>query len=149
AGRQPEDGKSAWLRTSDDPRQPRRRGDRMRRRELLAGIAAATLSPLVARAQQRERLRRVAILMTLGEDDPQGQRRVKAFVQALQGLGWSEGHNVSFERRWGAGELDHGGKFAAEMAALRPDVILAPGSVTVGPLLQATRSVPIVFVHVP
>jgi len=122
----------------------------MRRREFVAGVCAATLSPLVARAQQQaERMRRVAILMTLGEDDAQGQRRVKAFVQAMQGFGWIEGRNVTFERRWGAGELDRGGKFAAEMAALGPDVILAPGSVTVGPLLQATRSVPIVFVHVP
>ena len=121
----------------------------MRRREFIGGVCAATLSPLVARAQQAERLRRVAILMTLGEDDAQGQRRVKAFVQALQGLGWIEGRNVTFERRWGAGDLDHSQKFAAEMAALGPDVILAPGSVTVGPLLQATRSVPIVFVHVP
>jgi putative ABC transport system substrate-binding protein len=121
----------------------------MRRREFIGGLCAATLAPRVARAQQDGRLRRVAILMTLGENDAQGQRRVKAFVQALQGLGWIEGRNVTFERRWGAGELDRGGKFAAEMAALGPDVILAPGSVTVGPLLQATRSVPIVFVHVP
>jgi len=122
----------------------------MRRRELLAGLVAATLSPLVARAQQQgERLRRVAILMTLGENDAQGQRRVKAFVQAMEGRGWVEGRNIAFERRWGAGDVDRGRKFAAEMVSLNPDVILAPGSVTVAPLLQATRQIPIVFVHVP
>ncbi len=87
--------------------------------------------------------------MTLGEDDAQGQRRVKAFVQALEGLGWIEGRNITFERRWGAGDVDRSQKFAAEIVALGPDAILAPGSVTVGPLLQATRTIPIVFVHVP
>jgi len=122
----------------------------MRRRELLAGLAAATLSIPVALAQQQsERQRRVAVLMTLGEDDAQGQRRVMAFVQAMESLGWVEGRNVTFERRWGAGNVDRSRQFAAELTALGPDVILAPGSVTVAPLLQATRLIPIVFVHVP
>jgi putative ABC transport system substrate-binding protein len=121
----------------------------MRRRALIAGIAAATLSPLIARAQQGDRLPRVAILMTLAEDDTEGQRRVKAFVQALQQFGWVRDRNIAYEMRWGAGDMDRSRTFAAEMAALAPDVILAPGSVTVEPLLQATRTVPIVFVHVP
>ncbi len=121
----------------------------MRRREFMAGLAGVVTSPLVARAQQGERPRRVAILMTLGEDDAQGQRRIKAFVQALEGLGWIEGRNIIFERRLGAGDVDRSQKFAAEIVALGPDAILAPGSVTVGPLLQATRTIPIVFVHVP
>ena len=114
----------------------------------MAGLAGVVTSPLVARAQQGERPRRVAILMTLGEDDAQGQRRVKAFVQALEGLGWIEGRNIILERRWGAGDVDRSQKFAAEIVALGPDAILAPGSVTVGPLLQATRTIPIVFVQV-
>src|SRR3954452_992399 len=121
----------------------------MRRRDFIASVCAAALSSPVARAQDGEGPRRVAILMTLGEDDAQGRRRVKAFVQALEGLGWIEGRNVTFERRWGAGDVDRSQKFAAEIVALSPDAILAPGSVTVGPLLQATRAVPIVFVHVP
>jgi putative tryptophan/tyrosine transport system substrate-binding protein len=87
--------------------------------------------------------------MTLAEDDAEGQRRVKAFVQALQGFGWVRDRNIAYEMRWGAGDMDRSRIFAAEMAALAPDVILAPGSVTVEPLLQATRTVPIVFVHVP
>src|SRR5258707_8868286 len=110
----------------------------MRRRALIAGIAAAALSPLIARAQQGDRLRRVAILMTLAEDDAEGQRRVNAFVQALQEFGWVRNRNIVYETRWGAGDTDRSRTFAAEMAALAPDVILAPGSVTVGPLLQAT-----------
>ena len=121
----------------------------MRRRALIAGIAAAALSPLIARAQQGDRLPRVAILMTLAEDDTEGQRRVKAFVQGMQQFGWVRDRNIAYEMRWGAGDMDRSRAFAAEMAALAPDVILAPGSVTVGPLLQATRTVPIVFVHVP
>jgi putative ABC transport system substrate-binding protein len=112
-------------------------------------MAAAALSPLIARAQQGDRLRRVAILMTLAEDDAEGQRRVKAFVQAMQEFGWVQNRNIAYEMRWGAGEIERSRTFAVEMAALAPDVILAPGSVTVGPLLQATRTAPIVFVHVP
>jgi putative ABC transport system substrate-binding protein len=125
----------------------------MKRRDFIAILSGAAAAwgawPLTLRAQQSERLRRVGILMTLGEDDTEGQRRVNAFVQNLQELGWIGGRNVSFETRWGAGDSDRSRTFAAEMAALGPDVILAPGSVTVAPLLQATRSVPIVFVHVP
>ena len=121
----------------------------MRRRALIAGISAAALSPLIARAQQGDRLRRVAILMTLAEDDAEGQRRVKAFVQALQEFGWVRNGNIAYEMRWGAGDMDRSRTFATEMAALAPDVILAPGSVTVGPLLQATCTVPIVFVQFP
>jgi putative ABC transport system substrate-binding protein len=122
----------------------------MRRREFITILSSVAVGwPLVARAQQGERLRRVAILMTLGEDDAEGQRRVNAFVQVMQELGWIAGRNIAFEKRWDAGEADRSRTIAAEMAALGPDVILAPGSVTVGPLLQAMRSVPMVFVHVP
>src|SRR6476661_3453870 len=125
-------------------------GADMRRREFITlfGGTAVTWS-LAARAQQGDRLRRVAILMTLAEDDFEGQRRVNAFVQGLQEFGWSRKRNISYETRWGAGDMDRSRTIAAEMAALAPDVILAPGSVTVGPLLQATHNVPIVFVHVP
>jgi putative ABC transport system substrate-binding protein len=121
----------------------------MRRRALIGGMAAAALSPLIARGQQGDRLRRVAILMTLAEDDAEGRLRVDAFVKAMQELGWVRNKNIAYETRWGAGDMDRSRAFAAEMAALAPDIVLAPGSVTVGPLLQATRTVPIVFVHVP
>ena len=127
----------------------RRRGDRMRRREfitLLGGAAAAW--PLAARAQQGERMRRIGVLMSLAADDPEGQARIAAFLQALQQLGWTDGRNVRIDTRWAAGDADRIRRYAAELVALAPDVILASGASTVGPLLQATRTVPIVFAQV-
>jgi putative ABC transport system substrate-binding protein len=114
---------------------------------LLGGAAAAW--PLAAPAQQRERMRLIGVLMTTAADDPEGQARVAAFLQGLQQLGWTDGSNVRIDTRWTGGNADDIRRHAAELAALAPDVILAPGSATVAPLLQATRTVPIVFVHVP
>jgi putative ABC transport system substrate-binding protein len=122
----------------------------MTRRELIAllGGTAATW-PLGARAQQPERMRRVGVLVSIAENDPEGQTRLAVFKQAMQQLGWSEGRNLQIIPRWGAGEADSIRRYAAELVALAPDVILANGSVTVGPLLQATRTLPIIFVYVP
>jgi putative tryptophan/tyrosine transport system substrate-binding protein len=122
----------------------------MNRRDLIAllGSTAATW-PLGARAQQPERVRRIGVLMTPAEDDPEGQTRMRAFAQGLQQLGWIDGGNVRIDTRWGAGNANDIRKYAAELVALAPDVILATGSVSVGPLLQATRAIPIVFVLVP
>ena len=114
---------------------------------LLGGAAAAW--PLAARAQQSERMRRIGVLMNLAAIDPEGQARIAAFLQGLQQLGWTDGRNVRIDYRWTAGDADHIRKYAAELVALAPDVILATGSARVGPLLQATRTVPIVFVHRP
>jgi putative tryptophan/tyrosine transport system substrate-binding protein len=122
----------------------------MRRRQfitLLGGAAAAW--PLAAHAQQAERIRRIGVLMSLAADDPEGQARMAAFLQGLQQLGWIDEHNIRIDTRWTAGNADNVRKYAAELVGLVPDVILSPGSFTVGPLLGATRSVPIVFVHVP
>jgi putative ABC transport system substrate-binding protein len=113
---------------------------------LLGGAAAAW--PLAARAQQPERMRRIGVLLNLAADDPESQRRMTAFVQGLQQLGWTDGRNAKIETRWGAGDADRIRKYAAELVALAPDVILAATSVVTGPLLQATRAVPIVFVQV-
>ena len=121
----------------------------MRRREfitLLGGAAAAW--PVAARAQQGERMRRIGVLANLPADDPQAQARNAAFLQGLALLGWAVGRNVTIDFRWGAGNPDNARKFAAELLALRPDVLLAPGTSTLAPLLQATDIVPIVFVHV-
>jgi putative tryptophan/tyrosine transport system substrate-binding protein len=121
----------------------------MRRREfitLLGGAAAAW--PLAARAQQGERMRRIGVLMNLAADDAEGRARIAAFLQGLQQLGWIDGRNVTIDARWGAGDADRYRRLAAELIALAPDVILASGSSTVGPLIQATRAVPIVFVGV-
>jgi putative tryptophan/tyrosine transport system substrate-binding protein len=122
----------------------------VKRREfitLLGGAAAAW--PLAALAQQGERLRRIGVLMNQAADDPAGQARLIAFVQALQQFGWTDGRNVRIDTRWAAGDADRIRQYAAEFAAPAPDVILATGSFGVGPLLQATRAVPIVFVIVP
>ena len=123
----------------------------MKRREfitLLGGGAAGW--PLAVRAQQPERMRRIGVL-TSGAiaDDPDGRARSAAFLQGLQQLGWTDGRNIRIDYRWGAGDADNLRKYAAELVALAPEVILATGSVSVGPLLQATRTVPIVFAYVP
>jgi ABC-type uncharacterized transport system substrate-binding protein len=121
----------------------------MRRREfitLLGGAVAAW--PVAARGQQPERVRRIGVLMSLTADDPEGQVRLTAFLQGLQQLGWTDGRNVRIDTRWGAGDADRSRGYAAELVALAPDVILASGTSTMGPLLRATRTVPIVFTQV-
>jgi putative ABC transport system substrate-binding protein len=121
----------------------------MRRREFVGLVGGAAAWPLVARGQQSEGVRRIGVLTPLAEADPVGRGRLAAFQQALNQLGWTDGQNLRVEYRWAAGNADDTHRYAAELAALTPDVILAGGSVTVGPLLQASRTVPIVFVHVP
>ena len=121
----------------------------MRRREfitLLGGGAAAW--PIAARAQQGERVRRIGVLMPLSADDPQSLRRLTAFVQGLQQLGWTDGRNVRIDVRWAAGDPDRFRRYAAELVGLAPDVILAAAVSSMMPLQQATRSVPLVFVQV-
>ena len=121
----------------------------MERREFITLLGGATATwPLAARAQQGERVRRVGVLANLAADDREGQARLAAFLQGLQQLGWTDGRNVRIDYRWGPGDAELFRRHAAELVALAPDVILATGSVTVGPLLQATRTVPIVFVQV-
>jgi putative tryptophan/tyrosine transport system substrate-binding protein len=118
----------------------------MRRREfitLVGGAAAAW--PLAARAQQGERIRRIGVLLPAAADDSLIQTFVGAFLQALAVLGWTIGRNVRIETRWAGANAAEIRRHAAELAALAPDVILAYGASTVGALLQATRTVPIVF----
>jgi putative tryptophan/tyrosine transport system substrate-binding protein len=121
----------------------------MRRREFIAALGGAVAWPRAARAQQPDSVRHIGVLMTTAETDPAGQARIAGFLQGLQQLGWSVGRNVQIDTRWAAGDADRIRAYAAELVALAPDVILATGSATVGPLLQATRSVPIVFAYVP
>jgi putative tryptophan/tyrosine transport system substrate-binding protein len=120
----------------------------MKRREFIAALGSAAVWSAVARAQQRERVRRIGVLNTFAVDDQDGYRRVAAFLQALQPLGWTIGRNVEMEQRWGSGDPAGTRKNAEELVALAPDVILTSGAAGVAPLLQATRSVPIVFVLV-
>jgi putative ABC transport system substrate-binding protein len=121
----------------------------VKRREFITGLAGAAAWPLAARAQQGERMRRIGVLTSgAAADDPDGQTRSAAFVQGLQQLGWTDGRNMRIDHRWGAGDADNLRKYAAELVALAPDVIMASGTATVAPLLQATRTVPIVFAQV-
>jgi putative ABC transport system substrate-binding protein len=113
---------------------------------LLGGAAAAW--PLAARAQQRQRLRRIGVLVNQAADDPVTQSRNAAFLQGLSELGWTIGRNAQIDYRWAAGDSERIRRDAAELAALGPDVILATGGFGVGPLQQATHTVPIVFVNV-
>jgi ABC-type uncharacterized transport system substrate-binding protein len=113
---------------------------------LLGGSAAAW--PLAAWAQQAERMRRIGILLPAAADDPAWQAWVGAFLQALGELGWTIGRNVRIDTRWAGANAAEIRRHAAELAALAPDVILAAGTSTVGPLLQATRTVPVVFPNV-
>src|SRR3954466_13852066 len=99
----------------------------------------------MARAQQRERMQRIGVLLGATSDDAQFQAWVGAFLQELALLGWSIGRNVRIDPRWATPNAAEVRRHASELAALAPDVILAHGASTVGPLLQATRSVPIVF----
>jgi putative tryptophan/tyrosine transport system substrate-binding protein len=120
----------------------------MLRREfivLLGGTAATTALPLTTRAQQPERMRRIGVLLPGTSDNAEYHARMAAFLQGLQQLGWSDGRNVRIDTRWAAGDAYLIHKYAAELIALAPDVILCAGSSTLGPLLQATRTVPIVF----
>jgi putative ABC transport system substrate-binding protein len=119
-----------------------------RRREFITLLGGAAVAwPLAARAEQGERMRRIGVLQSLAADDPEGQARLAAFAQGLQQSGWTIGRNVQIDTRWAAGDAERFRRYAAELVALAPDVILAVGAAAVGPLQQATRTVPIVFVN--
>jgi putative tryptophan/tyrosine transport system substrate-binding protein len=122
----------------------------MRRRQFISllGVAAASY-PFAARAQQSERMRRVGVLMSTTADDVEGQARIGAFLQGLRQSGWAVPGNLLIDTRWGAGDTDRIRKYAAELVALAPDVVLASGGAVAGLLLQATRTVPIVFTLTP
>jgi putative tryptophan/tyrosine transport system substrate-binding protein len=121
----------------------------MRRRDfitLMGGAAAAW--PLAARAQQPEPMRRIGVLMNRAADQPEGQAEVAAFQKALQQLGWNDGQNVRLDIRWSANDVDLDRKYAAELVALGPDVVLANGTLSVAALQRVTRNLSIVFVGV-
>jgi putative ABC transport system substrate-binding protein len=123
--------------------------DRLRRREFLGVLGGAAAAwPLAARAQQRERIRRIAVLNGLTAEDSQSQARNAAFLQGLGELGWQVGRNLQIEYRWAGGDARRSSTYAAELIELAPEVILAVGSSVVVSLLAATRAMPVVFVQV-
>jgi putative tryptophan/tyrosine transport system substrate-binding protein len=121
----------------------------MNRRAFISLLGGATASPLAARAQQPERVRRIGVLMNLAADDREGKARLAAFVDGLEQSGWNNGRNLRLEIRWGAGDGDRFRQYATELVALAPEVILAGSGATMPALRRATRSVPIVFTLVP
>jgi putative ABC transport system substrate-binding protein len=123
--------------------------DQMKRRAFITLLGGAAVWPVAARTQQGERMRRIGVLQGgVERDDPRAQTTISAFVQALQQLGWIDGRNVKIDYRWPAGDADKARKYAVELVALAPDVILAVSQASLAPLLQATRTVPIVFVNI-
>ena len=121
----------------------------MRRREFITVVGGVAASwPLAARAQQPDRMRRIGVLMSFAEDDPQAKFRLEVLTERLQQLDWIVGRNVKIDVRWGAADAVRSRKYAAELVALAPDVVLAGASEATAALREATRTVPIVFVGV-
>jgi putative ABC transport system substrate-binding protein len=122
----------------------------MRRRDFVKGIAGSAIGwPLAVRAQQAERVRRIGVLMGYPDSEPEGQAYVVAFAQALQQLGWAQGSNLRIEIRWAPpGNTEALHRFAKELVALQPDLIISHSTPTTAALLEQTRSIPIVFVFV-
>jgi len=121
----------------------------LKRREFIAALGGSAVAwPFTARAQQAERQRRIGVLLGLAENDSEGQARLGAFLQTLQQLGWIDGRNMQILRRYTDGNADRARAYAAELVALAPDVVLTSGASTFGLMLQATRTVPVVFAGV-
>jgi len=120
----------------------------MRRREFVLSVGGAVVWPLVVRAQQPGRMPLIGVLMNRDENDPDGQARLAAFLKGLQGFGLDVGRNVRVETRWGADDIELERKYAAEVVALAPDVILASGGPSVAALQHISRTLPIVFAAV-
>src|SRR5262245_58710118 len=114
----------------------------MRRREFIGLLGGAAVAwPLIARGEQQgARVRRIGVLMSLAADDPQAPPRISALAQGLGELGWTVGRNVQVEYRWGAGDIERYRKYAAELVALAPDVIVGQGGLIIGAVQQASRS---------
>ena len=122
--------------------------NRLNRRQFITLLAGTAAWPVVARAQQAERMRRIGVLLALAADDPYGQAQAAAFQQALQQLGWNDGRNVRIDIRWDESDADRARRYAQELVALAPDIFLAGGTVSVSALQHVTRALPIVFAAV-
>jgi len=121
----------------------------VKRREFIALLGGAAMAwPLAAGAQQSERIRHIGVLMNTAAESAEGRAGVAAFQQVMQQLGWTQGRNVQIETRWGANDVDLDSRYAAELLALAPDVVLASGTLSVTAFQRSTRTVPVVFVQV-
>ena len=120
----------------------------LRRREFIAGLGGAAAWPLGARAQQRDRLRRIGVLMPRDESDPATKTYVSAFTQVLADLGWTDDHNVRIDLRWGGEDFNRIRALAQELVGLQPDIIVTSGALATAALQRETRTIPIVFTNV-
>ncbi len=120
----------------------------MKRREFIAGLGGAVAWPLATRAQRTDAIRRVGVLLSIDENDPQGKARLSGFVQEFAKLGWTEGRNMRMDVRWAAGNVDRLRIFAKELVVLQPDVIFTAATSATTALQRETRTIPIVFVNV-
>src|SRR5260221_9601543 len=120
----------------------------MRRGEFITLLGGAAAWPLAARAQQPDRMRRIGVLMGYAESDREGQANVAAFQGGLQKLGWTEGRNIRIDARWAAADADLMQRFAKELVALQPDLIVTQNTPTTALMLQQTRTIPIIFANV-
>jgi putative tryptophan/tyrosine transport system substrate-binding protein len=119
----------------------------IRRREFIAGLGSAAAWPVVARAQQAERFRRIGVLMSGGENNPLEKPFFPAFTQPLADLGWTDGRNVLMDVRWYGGDIDRMRALVQELVGLQPDIILANGTSAIAALQRETRTIPIVFAN--
>jgi putative ABC transport system substrate-binding protein len=119
----------------------------MRRREFIAGLGSAAAWPVVVRAQQGDRVRRIGVLISQDENDPDQKRRYFAFTQALADLGWTDGRNVRIDPRWASGDIDRMQALAHELVGLQPDIIVAGAASATAALQRETRTIPIVFTN--
>jgi putative ABC transport system substrate-binding protein len=120
----------------------------MNRREIIAGLGSAAASPVVARAQQGDRVRRIGVLISLNENDPEGQRRYSALTQALKDSGWTDGRNAHMDLRWGGVDNSRIQALAQELVGLQPDIILTNGTAATVALQRETRTIPFIFTGV-
>jgi putative ABC transport system substrate-binding protein len=120
----------------------------LRRRDFIAGLAGAAAWPLAARAQPGDRVRRIGVLMSFDENDPPAKNFASAFIQALAGLGWTDGRNVRMDLRWAGGDIDRIRALAQELVGLQPDIIVTDSTPVTVALQRETRTIPIVFAGV-
>jgi putative tryptophan/tyrosine transport system substrate-binding protein len=120
----------------------------MRRREFIAGLGSAAAWPVAARAQQGDRVRRIGALIPLDENDPLMRSQVSALTRALADLGWTDGHNLRMDLRWGGSDINRIRALARDLVRVRPDIILTNTTPPTFAVHQETRTIPIVFVNV-
>jgi putative ABC transport system substrate-binding protein len=121
----------------------------MRRREFISLLGGAAAWPVAAWGQQGDRVRRIGVLSTQADNDPDARSRIAAFRQQLQQLGWTDGRNVRIDERWAGGDVERSRRYAAELVALAPDVILVSATLALSSVMKTTRTVPIVFTSIP